>query len=800
MPLSRGLAWAVLLCGVGPLGAQTPAERQQAEVALNAARKAHTEGNLPAARDLYKQFLAKHANMPGASAARYGLGVCALAAAEPDYAGAIEPLQQAANDGNFPERPAAMLQLAQAFRGLMLKETNAEGQRRRADEMIRWLHEAANQFQGKKDWDSVSRCHADRAEAYLRSGRIKDARSQSEMFTKDENLAKAKYRPLGLYYHGLACFLDRDYAAAGKVLNQLAPFADPGFGPHARYLVGRVLHLNGETAEAAIYYDGALADYATQKQAAIEALKQPERFKNEPEEKRRLEALVKSAPEYVAGALFHTASLGYEASKFADALAKFQEFEKTFAESPWSADAKLRIALCQVQLKQPEEALKTLAGLAEKTPRLADQADAWMGRALWLQAQGLSGAEAEAKAKAAGEFFRKSAERAQQLLSTDPEARGRRAEVQLDQADVLLATKQPGPAAQLIEQIWQENAIGERRRPEVLQRLAQANGEKGDHGRSDHFCDEFQKLFPQNALVAAVVFRRAENAYLRVSPAKNPNERRERLQESIKRYQEVVDRFPEYERLSYARYGLGLCYAQLGELENAAKALDAIPAPDRGGELAPAAYLLADCLIRLAPLKAEDALAENKMREKLTAASGLLENYVASNPKAADAPEALLKLGLCLKRLGASLADANERNQLLNKSREFFEKLNKDYGTSLVAPHARLEAAKIKALLGDRGGAMNDLRQFASADDKNPVAALALLHLATLHREQNEFPQAGQVLADARTKHEAALRADPARADWADLLKYHHGVALLEAKKPAEGQKLLEEVSTSAKG
>ncbi|MGL4423635.1 MAG: tetratricopeptide repeat protein, partial [Gemmataceae bacterium] len=211
-------------------------------------------------------------------------------------------------------------------------------------------------------------------------------------------------------------------------------------------------------------------------------------------------------------------------------------------------------------------------------------------------------------------------------------------------------------------------------------------------------------------------------------------------------------------------------------------------------------YLLADCLIRLAPLKAEDALAENKMREKLTAASGLLENYVASHPKAADAPEALLKLGLCLKRLGASLADANERNQLLNKSREFFEKLNKDYGTSLAAPHARLEAAKIKALLGDRGGAMNDLRQFASADDKNPVAAIALLHLATLHREQNEFPQAGQVLADARTKHEAALRADPARADWADLLKYHHGVALLEAKKPAEGQKLLEEVSTSAKG
>src|SRR4029078_3751718 len=101
---------------------------------------------------------------------------------------------------------------------------------------------------------------------------------------KDGRLARSQFRPLGLYYHGLACFLLNDISAAGKSLNQLAPFDQP-FGLHARYLMGRVPQSQDEKAEAAVAFTAVLAGYDQEKKAAAEALKQPDRFKNDPWEK-----------------------------------------------------------------------------------------------------------------------------------------------------------------------------------------------------------------------------------------------------------------------------------------------------------------------------------------------------------------------------------------------------------------------------------------------------------------------------------------------------------------------------------
>ena len=39
-----------------------------------------------------------------------------------------------------------------------------------------------------------------------------------------------------VYYHGFAGFALKDRPAAAKSLDRLAPFADPVFGTHARYL------------------------------------------------------------------------------------------------------------------------------------------------------------------------------------------------------------------------------------------------------------------------------------------------------------------------------------------------------------------------------------------------------------------------------------------------------------------------------------------------------------------------------------------------------------------------------------
>src|SRR5205823_8772089 len=136
------------------------------------------------------------------------------------------------------------------------------------------------------------------------------------------------------------------------------------------YLVGRVLHLGGENAEASVHYDGVLADYEKLKKDAAEALKQPDRFKANPAEKARLEALVKGpVPEYVAGTAFHGACLNYEAGKFGDALTKFRAFVKDHPGSPLAPDGKLRVGFCLVQLKQYDEAAKVLAPLSDQAPR-----------------------------------------------------------------------------------------------------------------------------------------------------------------------------------------------------------------------------------------------------------------------------------------------------------------------------------------------------------------------------------------------------------------------------------------------
>jgi TolA-binding protein len=796
-----GLTFAILSNAAAQ--PQMPPDKQAA-LMLAAGQKAYNDSNLSVATERFQELLRKFANTPSANAARYGLALCLVNSPQQDFARAIENLNHPANDGGFAERGSAAYQLAVCQRALGLKELekpahnpNEENQhhqaaRPRFNEAERWFTTARDWFAGKKDDNRAARCRCDIAEMQLRLNKVKEARATTEPFTKDDALAKNKYRPLGLYYHGLACFLDHDRNTAGRSLNQLAPFDDPAFGLHAQYLVGRVLQLSGENAEASVHYDAVLTDYAKRKKDAAQALNQPNKFKNNPFEKHRLEVLAKGPPpEYVAGAAFHGASLHYEAGRFADALTRFQAFAREYADSPLQPDAQLRAGFCLVQLKQYDEAAKLLQPLADKTPRLADQALYWLGKAQLGAAQ-----TDDAKTRNAINTLKRAVEKANQ---NDPETKNRRSEIRFDLADAMQSARQFKEAAQQYEQLWHEQALPQRRE-ELLQRLASARGAAGEIDPSTHWAAEFRKQFPHSVLLPAVMLRQAENAFARATQATKDRNRaaelKQRLEDAALKYKEVIDKFPEFEQVNFARYGLGLCYAQLGRLEDATKALEAIPAPDRAGELSAAAYILADCLIRQAPAKAEDALQENQVREKLTTAAQLLETFLAANPKAPEAPAALLKLGHCQKRLGATLADANERNQTLNRARETYEKLSREHAKDPLAGQARLEQAKVKALLGDKGGATNDLRQFSQNAElrKSPVAPLAALHLATLLREQNNPTEAAKILDEARKHYDGELARDPERAEWAPMLKYHQAVALFESGKPTDARKLFEQV------
>ena len=727
---------------------------------------------------------------------------------ERNFQQALDAFVPAANDAAFPDRALALYYAGVCKRGLGQNELaqgvqkpNEMPQRQQAanghfTEAGKFFVQARETFEKKTppdaDWSARARC--DIAEMELRLGKTKEARATAEPFAKDPALAKNKYRPLGLYYHGFACFLLNDIPAAGKSLNQLAPFDQP-YGLHARYLMGRIHSAQDEKAEAAAAFDAVIAGFAKQRADANTALQQPQRFKDDPWEKARLETLARGPiPDYVAGAAFYGACLDYEAGKFAPALAKFQAFQKEFAALPLKDDAQLRTGFCYVQLKQYDEALRTLQPLTGNA-RLADQSFFWLGKAQLGQAQRVDPNNVNGRTQAftvAINSLREATVKAGQLAGQgDGDAKTRRAEMLLELADAHLTAKQAQQAAQVYDQVANEKLLPSRAE-EVLQRSIAAYHLAGDLNASEARVASFKQQFQNSPLLPLVLYRSAENSFVRAEQLmkqNNPAGAKQGYAEAIKKYEELIAKFPEYERINRARYGLALCFRALEDWEKAATVLEAIPATERSTDLAPAPYILADCLIRTAPAKAEDALQDNMLREKLGAAAVLLEMFVAANPRSAEAPDALLKIGFCQKRLAIQLPPGNERNDALNKARQALERFQREFAQSPLLGAASLERAKVIALQGDRGNAINALRQFGVEPlQRSPVAPLAFIALATLLREQNELIQAADTLLQARQRFEAQMKADPARAEWIPLLRYHHGVALFEAKKTAEAK------------
>ncbi|MCE9568210.1 MAG: tetratricopeptide repeat protein [Planctomycetes bacterium] len=797
---------------IGPAKAQPTAD-QQAEMLLNIARKGYAEANPQFAADRFKEFLTKFGGHKEAHSARLGLAIALLDLPDRNFQAALDTITPAANDGNFADRGLALYYAGVCRRGLAQKEL-AEGiakpnempQRQNTanahfTEAGKFFNAAREAFEKKMpveaEWAARSRC--DTAETELRLNKTKEARAMTEPFVKDAAFAKSKFRPLGLYYHGFAAFLMHDIPAAEKALGQLAPYNQP-FGLHARYLMGRVLS-NDQKAEAAAAFNAVLTGYDEQKKAATVALQQPDKFKNDPWEKTRLEAIVKGpAPDYVGGAAFYGACLNYEAGKFGEALPKFQTFTKDFPTSALKDDALLRTGFCQVQSKAYDDAVKTLQPLVGH-PKVADQALYWLGKAQLAQAIAVDPANPNLRTQSfnnAIASLRAAADKANQFAAQDPDAKARRPEIMLELADALLTAKQPAPAAQIYDQITNEKLLPAKSE-ELLQRAATAYHLANDVNNSDARIATFRQLHPNSPLLPLVLFRSAENAFHKaeaVAKQNNAAATKAAYAEAAKKFDEVVAKFPEFERVSRARYGLAQCFIAQEEWEKAAAVLEGIAGPDRNGDLAPVNYILGDCLIRLAPAKAEDALQDNILREKLSAAAGLFDGFVAANPKAEQAPDALIKYALCQKRLGIQLAPGNERNDALNKARGALEKIINDpgYNKSPLLGAAHLERAKVLILQGDKNNAINVLRQFANDPlQKSPVAALAHIALATLLREQNQFQPAADTLLQARQKFEGSLASDPARVDWIALLRYHHGVALFEAGKPAEARTAFEQ-------
>lgn len=841
LPLRRSFRSSLVLSGllllgaamISPLAAQVTPD-QMAQMTLDSARKAYNEKNYPFAVARFREFIQKFGGHKDAPIARYGLALALLEGPDRDYPGAIEALGPLAGMKDFPDHPFVVYYTGVGQRGMGLRELaqlaakpqeapqRKQAANQRFDEASKSFATAAAAFSSRAkdpapdakalplelEWAARALC--DQAEMQMRLMKSKEAQAVTAPFVKGSSLTRSRYRPQALYYHGFACFLQGDYLNAGRALSLLTPFSDPVFGTHARYLLARTHHLADEQVEARTHYEGVLADYDNHKKAAIESLKQPDRYKNDPEEKARLEELARGpAPDHVGRSAFYLGVLQYEAGRFADAGAKFAVIPQQFPGSPFVNEAALRLGFCQVQTKDFPKAIQTLAPLVDKEPRLADQALLWLGKAQAGTGDPSKPDQYKQAMNEAINTLRRAADTANKLVTADPEAKVRRAEILIELGDALQNAGQPKDAAAMYETVLNEKGLPQRDE-EVLQRRITALHLAGDYAGADATCQKFVQTYPKSTLLPVVQFRFAENAYFqllaadKITDANGRTKEIARLQdETAKRYQFVIDKYPEYQHLSLARFGLGMVHYRKGDYEKAAAVLENIPASDRGGALATTPYVLAECMIRQAPLKTDDAISAGRAQQQLEAAIEQLNGFIGADPKGAMTPDALIKLGHCLQRIAALQAQPQERNKFLQAARGTYEKLQREFPQSPLVPQSVFERAKSIAQTGDRNGGMNELRRFTNDPLKNsPVAPMAMLELATLYREQNrpEAPNpkaaedAVKILADARQQYEAAMAKDPARADWVPLLAYHHAVALREAGKLAEARGVFDQV------
>jgi tetratricopeptide (TPR) repeat protein len=697
----------------------------------------------------------QHHRLP--SARRFGVFSLAMLAAA-----------MAAAASQPPEDPDVHFRRAEALR-LRASHEPADAARALFAEAGAEFDAAASLFAGRRpqqkddaEWAIRSRCA--QAEMRLRVQDSKGARDVLTAVLKDPALAESPSRALALFYHGVACFRLGDDMAAGRSLDRLAPFRDPAVGDAARLLLARLHERADERAEALAQYEAILKDYAAHKKAG------------EP------------PPDAVVRASFAAGVLHYEDGRFDKAHELFADLAGSVPAAT-AEDARLYQGCCEVQLKQYARAVDTLTVLKSHDALTTAQALLWLGR---VKAAAADPDDPDARREAlhdAAEVFL-AAEPAFDRVGAGEFAGASRRIARRERAQIHEQLGEFKQAAQLYAAIQGE---------EALQRQLTAWTLAGDPNASEKLAEDFEKSYPRSVLTPEVQLRRGENAVLLALKA--PLDEAARLNaEAARCFQLVLDKYPEFDHVHQARFSLAWLTYRQGDYDKARALLEQIPPDVRKDDLAAASYLLADCLIRTAPAQTDDALAAGKAQEQLTQAAQLLTEVVGSDPYADRDPDALMRLGLCQRRLAALAAKDDERNGLYDAARASFERVLLEYPQDDSQPHAALERARSIRRTGDVTEAIRRLRPFAAGNlEKHSLAPLAVLHLCGWLRLQDGMaPEAARLLSRCRRQFDKALRADPARAEWAPLLCYQHALALQDAGRYAEGRAILKEIMEDA--
>jgi cellulose synthase operon protein C len=613
--------------------------------------------------------------------------------------------------------------------------------------------------------DDAFKGACDQAAANLAASKNQEVVAALEPMLRDPALAKSPNRDRLCYYLGCAAFaLENDFSA-GRALSRLAPFDASPYGPHARYLLGRIHHRSGEYTEAFAHYEAVPPAYEAQVAAARKSLTNAAQL--QPAEKARLEALVKGpAPDFVSETIFHAGVVLYELKSFPEAVAKFTLFTQKDKRPLWLEEARLRTGMSQVRLAQNAEALKTLQPLQDH-PKLARNVRWWMARAIL--------ATAEAKPADAAEHLKKAAG----APATDSGPGDR--EIQVALGDALERAGKPADAVEVYKKLDGE---------QPLARLVGAHAAAKQYREAEDASARFEKQYPGSALTGEVLLRRADAAFAEAQVTNKP----EHFTEALKRYERVLGMVGGASAAA-ARYRTAVSQYRLGKFAEALENLRGIGEGDRSGDVAGASLLHGDCILRLAsPAEdAADAITASKLLKDIVEAREQFGKALASAGN--QAPEVTLKLAYCHRQAAILIADPAEKVAAANAGRELYEGFRAQFPTHPLRSVAEYERANCFVLAGDPASGISKLERFrAPPFADTPVAPLANLRHAQLLRTMNQPQAAATILAECRAKHEAALLKDQARAGWVPLIRYHHAAALKEMKQLAEAAQILESI------
>jgi TolA-binding protein len=803
-PMRHGavrFAAALAIAAAGLPAAVAGEAADPAGAILQQAREASARLDFKTAAQRYQDFLQQFAAHGQSPLARCGLGMALIRSGDRDFAKIASLLEQAAGDPKLPDRADALSWCGTAYREAARKAPVGD-RVPLLNRAVKCFGEAAQAYGAlARDWtdrgegelppavEAGVRCRYDEADAHLGAGRSPEALAALAPAARERWLARSRGRDLVHYGLGCASYIAGDAVSAGRALVRLAPFEQPGIGPHARFLLARIHHAAGEFPEAMDHYEAVPASFDRHVQAARQALQSnAAAVRDHPLERVRLETLAGGPPpDWVLDASFHAGTILYERGKFEDALARFGRVGQRQPPHPLAEEALLLSGACQVRLGRHADAARTLQPLLDH-PRLGPRARAWTARSL---VRGADPGQPQALQKALDAAVAH-LRQAVSLLAGRPGSEGEAGDLLLETAGLLRRAGRPGDAVPLYRQV-----AGGERTEEAQAGLVACLRLAGQPREAEEAFRLFEKQNPRSPLLAESLSHYAECAFAAARAAQDPAAQRPLYEEAVRRYGRIVSRYPDLPQAGPSRCRLAMARHALGQYAESAAEFAAIPESDRGGPMAAASYVLADALLRAGPSAdaATDALTAARRLRQLQAAIQALQAALAAAGGAPQAPDAMMKLGYCHQQVAALLADPTERAASVTAAREVYEQVRAQFPDHPLRPVAELERANSIALGGDIPTAIEKLTRFgAEPFAKAPVAPLALARQAQLLLAANRAADAVTVLTQCRAQHEEALRKDPARAGWIPLLRTLHGVALQSARQDADAVKTLQGV------